>query len=960
MQKQHGINLTGQPMDRDRDMTRAKTTSLLDNQEEKGGVCRQANMNAIASHRPELHKRILSSREHDDVSAIAAGEPWAGISDHLTTVPPEAKGLVVFIGMGLGHGPLLLLRERPDIAQVAVVEPSLELFRAAMTEVDLQPLIASKRVLFFVGEISWEEVETSVSRVASLEDTHILRHLPSFQLRPELYGPVNDRAYMLLNQLNASGSTTRTCGALFMENRFSNFTLLRHAHSLDAIRDSFRGRPAVLVAAGPSLTRSIPHLRQVAGRCVLIAADSALAPLLDAGIIPDFVTSIDFLDLNFEKLAPFLDRDWPFSLVTLVKATPLVSKRFPARQIFFAFAEDQPQEWMIRALGIRTLAAGASSVAHLSLGLALVLGCEPIIFTGQDLSYTNAVGDHAQGTIIMRDDLPRDRELFLRPAVGGGSVTTDRQLLSLLKLFEDIIAAAPRHYVNGTAAGLRIAGTTEMPLSEAAAAYCHTPLSVPAVISKAIDSAPGPAVDLFASNGRKNLASVRETRKQLTAIISLTEQVSRDLARLPDKKGGYAKFSALPARLQKQLARFDQLNGAIDKSETTWTQVLELTFAMLSDNDQRLRRNERLREKAGYMAWLAAEIERINTLNIDRRKALESYAGNLESLLAHLDEEKTLLVKENATMARQMMMLHLRAGNYVLARRMLATLPESGYHDAMYYFLSGETRAGMLDFAGALADWRQALILDPSLNGRINALKQRFMEDWLGFVERYGNADGDGDNFPHLLPAWLGRVAEILADEAALPERLLSAWERHRGRIETWLADGQLQPAELTLNGWLAFSDTLPDVLVLRSNLFAARGEYEAAIEIMKKVIAKNPDQPAWLALLTRQLLQAQRFDEAVSALGRAIQLDIDNAVIWEEIGDMLFGDRDYDSAVFAYEKCFLALPARVDVLCKMGHCYLGSLQTEAAIAAYEAALLKNPANECARLGLARARGEAV
>ncbi|MBI4793853.1 MAG: DUF115 domain-containing protein [Deltaproteobacteria bacterium] len=883
-----------------------------------GNTCRQANMDALAGHRPDLLKLVMAGRQgQHDVAAVIGGEPWPGVADHLQTVPPDAKGLVVFIGMGAGHGPLLLLRERPDVAQIAILEPSLDLFSAALATVDLQPLIASKRVFFFVGEIDWQALENSVTRVASLEDTHILRHLPSFNWRPELYAAVNDRAYMLLNQINASGSTTRTC-----------------------------------------LTRSIPELRKVACRCVLIAADSALAPLLKAGIIPDFVTSIDYLDLNFEKLAPFVGREWPFSLVALVKGTPLVPARFPARHIFFAFADDQPQKWMMHALGLRTMSVLSASVAHLSLGLAMVLGCGPIIFTGQDLSYTNAVGDHADGTVIMRDDLPRDREFFRRPAVGGGIATTDRQLLSLLKIFEDIIAAAPGQYINATAAGLRIAGTTEMSLVEAVARHCHTAVAAAVLVDSAIAADRGPDVDHFVRAAKKNLAAVRETGRELKGVISLTERLAGDLGGLAGARGKYTHFEILPGQLRQQLARFDQLNGAIDNNVATWTQVVELTFAMLSDNDQLRTRNERLREQAGYLPWLNAEIERIHTLNIARLKVLVDYAAGLERLLTYLGEEKKLLAGKDAAAAREMIKLHLRAGNYVLAGRMLAALPAPARNDAGYSLLSGEIRAGRLDFSGALADWRQALAIDPSLAERIGALKQRFGAEWLGFVERYGNADEEGDNFPHLLPVWLGRVAEILTDETDLPERLLSVWEEHRRRIEAWLAAGRLDPAELTLNGWQPLSDRLPESLVLRAQLFAARGEHGAAVDIMKKVTAGLPDRADWLALLARQLLKAHQFAEAIAVLGRAVQLDGQHAAIWEEIGDILFAERDYDGALLAYERCFLALPARIDSLRKMGDCYLAGRQPAAAIAAYEATLHRRPGDEGALLGLRRARGQ--
>jgi len=917
-----------------------------------------ANHAALERCWPALHARVSAHHSQAEaLSLIAAGEPWPGVESHLDTVPPGAQGLVVFLGLGLGYGPLLLLRARPEVRQIVILEPSLDVFSAALAAVDLQPLLEAKHVHLFVGEIDWEQMEEAVTRVASLEDTHILRHLPSFQRQPDLYGPINDRAYMILNHLNASGSTTRTCGPIFMDNRLSILTLLRHSHSLDALRGRFAGKPAILVAAGPSLTKSIPDLRRAVGSCVLIAADSALAPLLKAGITPDFVTSIDYLDLNFEKLAPFLREDWPFSLVTTVKATPLISQRFPARHIFLAFADDQPQQWMIEALGVKTMAAIASSVAHMSLGLALILGCEPIIFIGQDLSYTNAIGDHAEGTVIMRDDMPKDREFFQRPAVGGGTVTTDRQLLSLLKIFEDIIAAAPRHYINATAAGLRIQGAAEMTLADAITCHCRDIVPVAADIAAATAAGPSFDVEQFLRVSKVNLATVKATQRKLSEVIALTQDVAREVAKLPARREIYGHFSSMPAGLQKKLARFDRMNAAIDSHESTWTQVLELTFGMLSDNDQRLAQNQRLRERTGYLPWLSAELARIQALNQDRLAVLNRYAGSLSRLIGHLDREKQLLAgTPPGARHLELIQLHLQAGNYALVKRLLTARTQPDGNDPQFLLSAGEVQAGMLNYPAALRDWRQAIVMEPSLAPSVQVSKQRFCEEWLGFVERYGNAGEEGDNFPHLLPAWLGRVKDITSQEGMVPPRLQHIWDVHRSRCEEWLSTGHCEPAELTLNGWQVLSDCIPEVLIVLARLLAHKGKADEAIAATEKALRIRPDQPEWLAQLVRQLLQAHHFDDAIAMLGKAVQLDPKHGLIWEEIGDLLCRDKDYSNALLAYEKCYLALPQHGNALCRMGDCYLATHQTEAAIAAYEAALKQGPANASALLGLSKAK----
>src|SRR5437763_9444636 len=81
---------------------------------------------------------------------------------------------------------------------------------------------------------------------------------------------------------------------------------------LDLLRDAFKGKPAVLVAAGPSLAKNMHLLHELVGnaepgtrRAVIIAVQTMLKPLLAAGIEPDFVTSLDYNTVStrfFENL----------------------------------------------------------------------------------------------------------------------------------------------------------------------------------------------------------------------------------------------------------------------------------------------------------------------------------------------------------------------------------------------------------------------------------------------------------------------------------------------------------------------------------------------------------------------------------------------------------------------------------------------------------------------------------
>lgn len=879
--------------------------------------------------------------------AYGTEDPWRDAVVHLETVSQGARGLALFIGLGLGYGPLRVLAERPTLGMLVIVEPCLDLLITALRHVDLRPLLQSGKVNWMVGDIDLAALEQMVGRIASLEDTHILRHVPSFQWREEVYTSLGHQVFLTLNQLNASGGTTRKAGERFFRNRLANLSLLRHSHDLGIVKDLFTGKPAVLVAAGPSLDQSMTDLKKVAGRCVLFAVDSALAPLLRAGIMPDFVTSIDFQDLNFEKLAPFVGEQWPFSLIATIKVTPLIPKRFKARRLFWAFNDDIPQKWVHDALGIQEFAPFAFSVAHLSLGVALSMGCDPIVFVGQDLGYTTGDADHADGTIIMQHGLPMDREIFQVPGVDGGQVATDRGLLTLQKRFEDIIAAHPgRRYFNATVAGAHIQGTTHVDLAAITEQHLSVGLPVHSLVDQAVATQKPFPVAAFIRETENILKGISKIEGQLRDVLSLANEARGELSRLRKRRTPLLAFEALPAGLAKKLMKFDRINHAIDAVQDISEHVLELTYPALSKNDSWREQNESIRERDGYLAWLLAEIERIDTVNRERIKAFGLYRELLGDLIQRLIlDEKGLAppVAANAWEYFAQARTYAKCGEYHLVRELVDQLLalESGSFEAL--LLAGEVAAALLEFDKANDLWQIAVSRAPERAGEVRALRWQQAEGWIALADQHGNAGEVGeDQFPQLLPIWLERVAAILAHEEEPPNQLQQLWQKHAVRMEEWLGIGEIDLVSLTLQGWECFGERFPEVLVFKARYAAAKDNSIEAIATMELVIAQKPDQPQWLALLARLLLEAGRFEQGFARLREAVELDPYTASLWDELGDALAQEGDAAGAVIAYERCYVALPHRLDVLRKMGDCLLRDNKPEAAMVAYRAIQAKS------------------
>ncbi|MHC4696700.1 MAG: motility associated factor glycosyltransferase family protein, partial [Planctomycetota bacterium] len=248
----------------------------------------------------------------------------------------------------------------------------------------------------------------------------------------------------------------------------------------------FAGDPAIVISAGPSLSRNIDQLAELKGRAVLCAVQTTLRPLIERGIVPDFVTSLDFHEMS-RKFFEGVDHLEDTHLVAEPKATWHVIDDYPGPVSLLDNA------WARMVIGDHLAARGGlqagATVAHLAFYLAVYMGCDPIIFVGQDLAFTGHVF-YVPGVEIHRawqseinrfntmeqkewDRIVRNRPILRRvPGVDGGELYTDDLLLTYLEQFETDIAAVPGRVINATEGGARIRGTDTMTLCEATERFC--------------------------------------------------------------------------------------------------------------------------------------------------------------------------------------------------------------------------------------------------------------------------------------------------------------------------------------------------------------------------------------------------------------------------------------------------------------------------------------------------------
>jgi len=164
-----------------------------------------------------------------------------------------------------------------------------------------------------------------------------------------------------------------------------NFDLLRQ--DLD-VRDLFgvaQGREAYILATGPTLATHLPRLKQIrdrAERPLFICVDTALRPLLEQGIKPDIVVTID-RNIHHGILNPDWSADITLVYNPMVNNSVLSSwkgKRYGAYEALHMYTE------LNNKLPRASLYAGGS-VIHPATDLAVRMGSSKITLFGADFSY---------------------------------------------------------------------------------------------------------------------------------------------------------------------------------------------------------------------------------------------------------------------------------------------------------------------------------------------------------------------------------------------------------------------------------------------------------------------------------------------------------------------------------------------------------------------------------------------
>ena len=499
-------------------------------------------------------------------------DPRGEVDKQIAAFDPDALQ-VHLLGLGLGYAAEAALDHCPA-ATVWAFEARPAHIVAAFATVDLSDAILGRRlrILHTPDKTLWFNEWTQHLAAAQITPSR-QEHAASLRLDPDFY----DACRGLIDEFAAFGRTTlntvllngrRTC-----ENLSRNVPWYVAAGGVGRLKNAHQGKPAIVVSAGPSLRKNKHLLKDASDKSVIVAVQTTFQQLLDLGVEPDFVTSLDYHDICtqfFRNVGPNVRTE----LVAEPKATPKIFDLHPGPLSLLG------NDYIDRLLGDAApkrdrLPAGAT-VAHLAYYLAEHLGCDPIIFVGQDLGFSDGLaytpgtsyddlwapelGRYNSVEMMQWQRIVRDRAILRRvPDYRGRQTYTEERLYSYLQQFERDFAATDRTIIDATEGGVAKAGARPMTLADALAEFCPSPIDK---VRPQHDGLDWTALDAAE-------AALLRRRDEAASIQRISDDMLPLLNRLSDSLGDAEATSRL-------MADIDALRVEINDYATTYELVTQL------------------------------------------------------------------------------------------------------------------------------------------------------------------------------------------------------------------------------------------------------------------------------------------------------------------------------------------------------------------------------------------------
>ena len=310
-----------------------------------------------------------------------------------------------FIILGLGSGLFIemLSNKCPD-AKIIVLELYKEDIEFLKQSESVQKLLRNPKVCITPLD-SLEQTLTQNYLPAKYGNLNIIEQRAWINENSAHIEKINSIIKKTLGIISADYSVQSHFGKLWNSNILNNASLAEkiNCSTENIISEKDKNKTAVIVAAGPTLDKTISLFKEAPEKHFIIATDTAGQSLLKHNIIPDIIVSIDGQAVSYNH---FIRESGQTDKT--IYAFDLCANSSAARYIHDSgnkvsfFCSGHPLSSAINSISGNPLPvyfSGAGTVTITALDMAIQNGFKEILILGADFSYSNGKA-YAEGTYL--------------------------------------------------------------------------------------------------------------------------------------------------------------------------------------------------------------------------------------------------------------------------------------------------------------------------------------------------------------------------------------------------------------------------------------------------------------------------------------------------------------------------------------------------------------------------------
>ena len=554
---------------------------------------------------------------------------------------------------GIGNGIFTkLLFANPTLRKIFVFEPNLEILYIALHIVDFSNEILSDKIKFILPQ---QLTFAKALDIFSDKDVQLFAKTYELQIHSIYYEKFFSEEIIKLNKiliraikqtiLNFGNDTIDTL--IGIEHHIKNLPEMIKNPTFKQIEKKKNADIAIIVATGPSLAKQLPLLKKIQDYVTIISVDASLPILAREGIKPDFVTSLERVELTgkfFENTPAEFQKDIIMLHASLQHERVL--KNSHGKKVLVMRPFRYTHYYGLHNYGY--LGAGMSA-ANMAYELAVKMDYKKIVLIGQDLAYAEDGNSHAKGHVLGENEVKfKDSDEYVTAYGGNGLIRTTRVWNMFRNFYEKDIEIAKKKDIttyNCTEGGARIEGAIEMPFKNFIKQYVKEekkkPIRLKKPPKKSIEKNLKKAYDKtikMIDYGEKVKAKIEKAFLQIAKECDKLEKMSKE-ERL--KKSDFNKLIKLTKKIDKikdiiETRKFSLLYGETVQSYLV-NKELDLAKIMVRPSDTDIEKKEKIIDWLfEHKEWLFMLAGSINAQLIVTKRALpvlekELSKRNLES-----------------------------------------------------------------------------------------------------------------------------------------------------------------------------------------------------------------------------------------------------------------------------------------------------------------------------------------